>query len=1762
MKVLRKMPILVMLLMLISSIGFFTLSSPTNIQQASADISGVSGEVINLTGTQGYQPFHYFYDSYGESTLTDISVEGISNGAFKEHKTYINENGVQSSERYVLSGQSETFSSRYASGTSSFILTSEMKGFAQTGNLYVQAVAGVVSLEEDQNDKIKIQLIQDEILEELTSDYVQTQGVANPEWLKTGFYKVNPDDPIEFSFVTAERSTGLNKCKFEIYEPKLIFKIVLEDDGIVFDNSAQFVEPGQVVSNLSATNIVLQKNGTSEYIKYYKSLLNISYEITSGSEYAEIIGKALFINDDAPANAEIKVRAKCSKDSITGEKIYSDEKVFTVKDEEKQIITIKTDFTNPGEFFGQGQFYEGEKVTLFASLKEDYEFQYWTINGEKFERERVYYQVQAENEIYCKIIRKTRVLSISAQDKIYDGTPDAIITTVLEGIESNHDVSLSGLTGVYATKDAGDKKQINLKGFPVLTGADANLYQLETTSIPTGYGNIKPKPIVVSANVATQVYGDPAKTISYTSEGLLDEETLEGSLSRASGNEVGEYDILIGDLAEKNANYDITFNSAKYTITKRPLTLVNILVDDKIYDGTNNASGSAVLGNVVSGDEISLSINMSFEGASAGRQKIVINEYSLIGEKCLNYSFEGISGEYYGTILQKEIFVSAISTQAYYGDEEKTLRFDQSGLIDGEELNGSLVREIGKDVGDYDIQIGDLQTKNPNYKVNFTSGQYKILKRPVTVTALNSEKVYGESEPIKFDFNVENKVSGEEILGSLEREQGENVGEYKILIGNLVENNLNYDITYNEGKFTIAKRPTNIKITILNKVYDKTTKALFTYSFNNVVLGDEVLFTAEFNFEDKNVGENKKVIMKNNLFSGRSVANYQISEINEDLFANITRKDVIISIKESSKVYGDADPAFTYNYSGVLPDETLIGDLSRESGETVGDYEILLNTLNNENNQNYNIVYQNISYLKIIPAPINLKIEDSIKVYGDSDPEFKITLLGSLKFEGETLEEILQGKASREEGEYPGKYKLTQGTLETTGNYYIDEIEFGQLTINKKDITVKAIATTKVYGDADPEFLLESVGVVEGQDVNITLKRAYGEDVGSYTITSSSLSDFRYNITFVSAELTITPREVTIKADKKFKQYGSEEVAFTVSIVDGQLQNDDILENIVSGELVRQAGENVGEYEINKGSISLGKNYIVNYQSDVLEILPAEVEVTAVGASKIYGDEDKALNYKFTKGRLYFSDGIAGSLTRQQGETVGEYDILQGSLSLSKNYNLKFVSAKFIITKRQITVYADATSKTYGEEDPELTFTVDGGLVFGDVLYGSLTREKPVTEQNPLLYETAGKYLISSNLYNDSYDIAFVSEYFTIKQKEVTIKADNKTIYYGQSDPELTYSIISGEILDPLSGGLYRVEGNNVGKYDIRSNLNLGRNYKIKFIKGIFEIKPIDIHISTKNYEKYYGQTNPTFEYEIISGKLLNNEVLLGGITKEEGEEVGVYRLISAFNNTNYNVILTENYITIKPKEAHVRLTIYDKVYNGDTVAYIKNPVVSGLIDEGISLQYNKEDCARFESAEVGNNKKVSVYNLVLTGEKAKNYVLVLPENITGNITHNILSTQNYEAAIETTRSTDLSYGSKLVIIDGKVEVEDVLSSSKQLVKTYNLALEENNKSKEIKEAVKIKFLLPKGFNNRNNYYVYGTNKNGEKVLLSSVRNGKYLEVTTDTLGEFIILTDNERWLDIGSYISIGLIGGLCVWLVVSIIRKKTKKIKKNKNSW
>ena len=152
---------------------------------------------------------------------------------------------------------------------------------------------------------------------------------------------------------------------------------------------------------------------------------------------------------------------------------------------------------------------------------------------------------------------------------------------------------------------------------------------------------------------------------------------------------------------------------------------------------------------------------------------------------------------------------------------------------------------------------------------------------------------------------------------------------------------------------------------------------------------------------------------------------------------------------------------------------------------------------------------------------------------------------------------------------------------------------------------------------------------------------------------------------------------------------------------------------LLTGDLSRVTGENVGGYAINAGTLSAGSNYTISLAANnaALTITPATLTVTADSETKTYGQDDPTLTYSASRHQFSDTDAVlSGSLSRAAGENVGSYAINAGTLSAGSNYTISLAAnnAALTITPATLTVTADSETKTYGQDDPTLTYSASG----------------------------------------------------------------------------------------------------------------------------------------------------------------------------------------------------------------------------------------------------------------------------------------------------------------------------------------------------------------------------------------------------------------------------------------------------------------------
>lgn len=924
-------------------------------------------------------------------------------------------------------------------------------------------------------------------------------------------------------------------------------------------------------------------------------------------------------------------------------------------------------------------------------------------------------------------------------------------------------------------------------------------------------------------------------------------------------------------------------------------------------------------------------------------------------------------------IIPRILSVTANQVTRFYGEPENNLAYTLAGeLLPGDMISGDLLRDQGenKSVGRYQIKQGTL-TVNENYTITYQPADYIIAKRPVVIKAKAVEKLYFETDPelgytVAFPEGVagltgEPVIGGDAFIGKLERENPSplnNIGEYPIRLGSLALND-NYEISYQSSLLTIKKRPITIKALPATQVYgDAATK------INYEVIGEMVngnTFVGELSRQNLFVMDiGSYDITLGTLEVYANAMNYEITFVSNKY--EITKRHIEIKADEKSIIYGENDPQLTYKIlTGTLAyNDAITGELLRIDGKNVGTYSIDKGSLTISDNYYLSFVP---AKLTIQPLAVTVTAVSKRKIYGEADPE--LTYAPNIKLIGD---DVFQGTLTRAPGEEFGTYAIRQGSLLLSSNYQITFVD-GTLTIGARPLKIKVRPVVQYYGEPEEPLLYDIEGLVAGDQLsgNLSRESAGMKTVGKYLITQGTLSvGNNYILAYQGATYEIRPRPITVSANPKEKYYFDKDpefdyvVSFTEGVepLTGLTSNPLVYGDKFTGVLSRgevSLFDNAGIYPIQQGSLSLNDNYRITYVPADLKIKKISLTVRAAAAGKIYGDNDPVFTYDLVNGKLVNNDKFAGELARQNAgiQQVGEYEnvIVKGNLQVlnNVNYEIEVIPGNFSIQKRSLEVTADYKTKTYGENDEELTYLISlGNLVFGDRLNGSLSR-KPG--------EDAGVYSIELGTLDpgENYNLNFVGATYRIYPLAITATADLKNKIYGEKDPELTY-ITDKQLIgsDQFSGNVQRVSGESVGVYEIeQGSLLLSKNYLLSYVPAELTVNRREISIKAHSYTKSFGENDPNLAYTIGINGMAFNEELTGNLVRQEGEEIGNYVIEQGSLSANDNYTITKfekGNLTIEPALVEILLDnlthIYDR--NPKAVTAITRP--TGL---PVKITYN-----------------------------------------------------------------------------------------------------------------------------------------------------------------------------------------------------------------
>jgi len=453
-------------------------------------------------------------------------------------------------------------------------------------------------------------------------------------------------------------------------------------------------------------------------------------------------------------------------------------------------------------------------------------------------------------------------------------------------------------------------------------------------------------------------------------------------------------------------------------------------------------------------------------------------------------------------------------------------------------------------------------------------------------------------------------------------------------------------------------------------------------------------------------------------------------------------------------------------------------------------------------------------YVSVVKRPVTVTADPQTKVYGDPDPELAYQVSsGSLVFT-----DTFTGTLLRESGENVGTYAIWQGTLALTDNYDLAYVG-NDLTIKPADATCLVDGYTGVY-DAAFHGASGTCSGVDGENPGVLDLGESFVNVPGGTATWAFTGNGNYYDQDGEVAVVIDPADATC-------------------LVDGYTGVYDAAFHGASGSCTGVDDENPGVLDLGESFVNVpggtatwtftGNGNYLDQDGEVDVVIdPADATCLVGGYTGVY---DAAFH------------GASGSCTGVDGENPGVLDLGESfvnvpggtatwTLTGNGNYYDQDGELAIEISKANPTCEVTGYSLEYDRESHTASgacLGVDGNPLDGLDLSSTTHTDIGTYVDDPWAFtDLGGNYNNTNGNVNNE-----------ITQRFITIAADAKGKFIGQADPELTFQVTVGWLLDgdAFSGELTREPGENIGTYAILQGLlSLPDYYRISFESATFTI--------------------------------------------------------------------------------------------------------------------------------------------------------------------------------------------------------------------------------------------------------------------------------------------------------------------------------------
>ena len=875
--------------------------------------------------------------------------------------------------------------------------------------------------------------------------------------------------------------------------------------------------------------------------------------------------------------------------------------------------------------------------------------------------------------------------------------------------------------------------------------------------------------------------------------------------------------------------------------------------------------------------------------------------------------------------------------KVYYNRESLSVK-DYTGKYDGQEHTITITAPgIEGDVIQY--QIGDGQwtdlndnfTNLPKYKDCGTTvikvrvvnngnvgpaveAKISITQRKITLTSAKDEKFY-DGTPLTNDTIVvggeDEFVEGEGIASygvtgsQTEAGESDNVFDYTLKENTKSEN---YEIQKKYGKLKVKPVDTEVVVTITEHsgtgIYDGNKQTVTGYDVTNIsnTLYSEKDFSFNGNavIEGTNAGSYNMELKAAN-FKNISKNFTNVKFVIVDGTLEIARCPVTIKAKESSKVYGNPDPAFELailenSVGDELKDLDLAVIRSDAGDDTIKVHENVLSIQNSK--EALEKEYTNYTFT-IIPADftifenengLTVSAADVVKEYdGNSYGVTATARIKNAEIENPNITvKYWNEKTNAYDLDKSPEYRNvadTPAVVKFEASLYGYKSVQGEatVTINKRSVLLTSASASKIY-DGTPltnsNVTVTGSGFVDGEVTDI---KAIGSVTNvadspkpntiTFTPVEGKFNADNYAIEQVEGELAITPVTTKVKVEiignhVSEKYDGTPKVAegYVINIVEdtsGVYQKDDI--EVIGNDSAFAERTDAGTtfMGLKADAFANGNpnftNITIVVTDGYVEVIPRSVTLTSESAAKVY-DGTPLIRPDVTIGGDGFVNGevsdvkaIGSALNVSDKDVRNEITFTQKTGYKAENYDIKYEPGTLRITpivdEVTITITEHSASLKYNGAEQSVTGydTAIDNTLYKETDFtfsGDATAKGTDFGSYPMNLKAEDFTNKNKNFANVVFEI--VDGQLEITKRDVELISGSDEKVYDGTPLTKNHILIAGDQFVPGEGADYDVTGSqtNAGSSDNEFTYRLNSstkaiNYNIKTTPGTLKVTPV-----------------------------------------------------------------------------------------------------------------------------------------------------------------------------------------------------------------------------------------------------------------------------------------------------------------------------------